>query len=97
METQGEQTVRKPQRGSQRGESLRRGHTHTGPRVHACNRARTRWQFQEAVERGRWCADSQADGCPGSQTETRSKIQGDLSGGRGPAIPQTCRTGFMNG
>lgn len=96
-------------RGSQRGESLQRGHTR--PRAHACNRARTRWQFQQAVERGRWHADSQADGCPGSQThghkhdmppapeltETRGKMQGDLSSGRGPAIPQTRRTGFLNG
>lgn len=91
--------MRKAQRGSERGESLQRG-THTSASA-GTQQGKNKMAILKAVETGRWHADNQADGCPGSQThghegdtppapeltETRDKIPGDLGSGRGPAIP----------
>ena len=73
----------------------------TQQRAHAHKQGKNKMAILKAVETGRWHADNQADGCPGSQThgherdtppapeltETRDKIPGDLGSGRGPAIP----------
>ena len=85
----------------QRGTHIReRTHTAASART---QQGKNKMAILKAVETGRWHADNQADGCPGIQThghernmpsapeltETRDKIPGDLSSGRGPAIPQT--------
>ena len=91
--------MRKAPRGRERGESLQRG-THTSASA-GTRQGKNKMAILKAVETGRWHADNQADGCPGSQThgherdtppapeltETRDKIPGDLGSGRGPAIP----------